>query len=398
MNGRLLISALPGETRAAWLEDERLSDLVVQRADRPSQLGSLYHGRVTKVDKQLDAAFVELGLERAGLLPLSEAPGRRLGEGDGVIVKVLREAAAGKGPRLSARIIDPPPDLEARAREARPPALLSDGNDPLGRLLAAGQSLDEIVVDDPAAFARVKAQLGDIPPERLRLDLEAVPLFERAGIEVEIEALLEPRVALPGGGHMLIEPVTTLTAIDVNSGAAAARALAVDLEAAAEIPRQLRLRALSGLVVVDFLALEDGEDRRKVVAALRRGLKQDPEPGRVFAMAPSGLVELTRRRGRPPLHELMTEPCGLGGLGRVKDPVTLAFEALRAVRREAAAQPAAPVILRAAAAVVEALANGPAAAARAALEERLGREVSLVSHEIPPGESAQVWCDEVTAP
>ena len=86
---RLLISALTGETRAAWLEDDRLVDLVIQRADRPSRLGNLYHGRVTKVDKRLDAAFVEIGLSRAGLLPLSEAE-RGLSEGEAVIVKSRR--------------------------------------------------------------------------------------------------------------------------------------------------------------------------------------------------------------------------------------------------------------------------------------------------------------------
>jgi Ribonuclease G/E len=282
MTRRLVISALPGETRAAWLEDGRLVELVVRRADRPSHLGDLYHGRVAKVDKALDAAFVELGLARPGLLPLSEAPGRRLSEGDAVIVRVLREAAGGKGVRLSARIKDPPPNLEQKARDARPPALLVRGDDPLERVLAARTAPDEIVVDDPDTHAEIKARLagqGGLPAGCLRLDLDPAPLFEREGLEGEIEALLEPRVELPSGGHLLIEPVRTLTAVDVNSGrhdgrgTAPDQALAVNLEAAAEIPRQLRLRALSGLIVVDFLALPEGRPRRQVVAALRAGLK-----------------------------------------------------------------------------------------------------------------------------
>jgi Ribonuclease G/E len=393
---RLLISALPGETRAARLEDGTLADLVIQRADRPTLLGNLYHGRVVKLDKRLGAAFVELGLAQAGLLPLSEAPGRRLSEGDAVIVKVLREAAGDKGPRLTARIHAPPPDLEDRAGQARPPALLFEGDDPIERLLAESRVPDEIVVDTPSVLTRVKERLGDPSPERLRLDLAAEPLFEREGIEAQIEALLEPRVELPGGGHLLIEPVTTLTAVDVNSGghdgrgSAADQALAVDLEASAEIPRQLRLRALAGLIVIDFLELEDAGARRDVVAVLRAGLKTDPEPARVAAMASSGLVELTRRRGRAPLHELLTEPCGLGGLGRVKDPVTLAFEALRRARREAATRPGAGLILKAAPAVVAALTKGPASAARADLEQRLGRAVGLVASPAAPGEAAEV--------
>ena len=399
MTRRLVISALPGETRAAWLEDGRLADIAIRRADRPSHLGDLYHGRVAKVDKALDAAFVELGLARPGLLPLSEGPGRRLTEGDAVIVRVLREAAGGKGLRLSARIKDPPPDLEERARGARPPALLLKGDDPLERVLAARALPDEIVVDDPGTHAEIKARLagrGDVPAEGVRLDLDPAPLFEREGLEGEIEALLEPRVELPSGGHLLVEPVRTLIAIDVNSGrhdgrgTAPEQALAVNLEAAAEVPRQLRLRALSGLIVIDFLALPEGGPRRQVAAALRAGLKDDPEPTRVEAMAASGLVELTRRRGRPALHELLTGPCGIGGGGRVKDPATLAFEALRAVRREAAARPEAAVTLGAAPAVIAALETGPAAAARQALEARLGRPLALVNEVAAPGEPAEI--------
>jgi Ribonuclease G/E len=389
---RLVISALPGESRAAWLEDGRLVDLVVRRADRPSHLGSLYHGRVA-----LDAAFVELGLARPGLLPLSEGPGRRLTEGDPVVVRVLREAAGGKGLRLSARIKDPPPDLDRRARGARPPALLLQGDDPLERVLAARAPPDEIVVDDPDTHAEIKARLaGRGGVERLRLDLDPAPLFEREGLEGEIEALLEPRVALPSGGHLLVEPVRTLTAVDVNSGRhdgrgpAPDQALAVNLEAAAELPRQLRLRALSGLIVIDFLAMPEAGPRRQVVAALRAGLKTDPEPARVHAMAPSGLVEMSRRRGRPALHELLTGPCGIGGGGRVKDPATLAFEALRAVRREAAARPGATVALSAAPAVIAALETGPATAARQALEARLGRPLTLATATLSPGAPAEV--------
>lgn len=398
MSRRLVISALPGETRAALLEDGRLAEITIRRADRPSHLGSLYHGRVAKVEKALDAAFVELGLERQGLLPLSEAPGRRLTEGDAVVVRVLREAAGGKGLRLSARIIDPPPDLEQRARDSRPPALLARGDDPLERLLAAGAPPDEIVVDDAALHGEIAARLGggEDARGRLGLDLEPKPLFEREGLEAEIEALLEPRVVLPSGGYLLIEPVRTLTAIDVNSGrhggrgGAGDQALAVNFEAAAEIPRQLRLRALSGLIVVDFLALEQERARRQVATALREALKDDPEPSRVFPMAPSGLLEMTRRRGRPALHELLTAPCGIGGGGRVKDPATLAFEALRAARTEAAVRPGATITLRGDPALIAALERGPAATARQVLEGRLGRPLTLEAVARSPGAAAEI--------
>ena len=395
MSRRLLISAAPGETRAAWMEDGRLADLVVQRDDRPSRLGDIYHGRVAKVDKALDAAFVELGLSCAGFLPLGEAPRRRLSEGDAVVVRVLREAAGSKGVRLTARIHSPPAGLEQSARDSKPPALLVRGDDPIDRMLAARQAPDEIVIDDPAAFAEAKHRLAGQGEEligRVKLDLDPAPLFEREGVEAEIEALLRPRVALPSGGFLLIEPVATLTAIDVNSGGhgpVSQQALAVNLEAAAEIPRQLRLRSLSGLIVIDFLALEEGDFRKRVVTALLGGLKHDPEPTRVFPMAVSGLVEMTRRRGRPALHEFMTEACGIDGGGRLKDPVTLAFEALRVARREAMARPGARLAIRAAPAVIAAL-KGPVTTARQALEERLGRTLDLVEAQGRAGEAAEV--------
>jgi len=395
VNRRLLISAAPGETRAAWMEDGRLADLVVQRDDRPSRLGDIFLGRVAKVDKGLDAAFVELGLSRPGLLPLGEAPKRRLSEGDAVVVRVLREAAGSKGVRLSARIHSPPPGLEQSARDNKPPALLVRGDDPIDRMLAARQAPEEIVIDDPAAFAEAKRRLAGQGEEligRVKLDLDPASLFEREGVEAEIETLLRPRVALPSGGFLLIEPVATLTAVDVNSGGhgpVSQQALAVNLEAAAEIPRQLRLRALSGLIVIDFLTLEEGRFRKRVVTALLGGLKHDPEPTRVFPMAASGLVEMTRRRGRPALHELMTEACGIDGSGRLKDPVTLAFEALRAARREATAWPGAGLAIRAAPAVIAAL-EGPVSAARLALEQRLGRPLALATSTGGPGEAPEV--------
>ncbi|MFQ6018546.1 MAG: ribonuclease E/G [Kiloniellaceae bacterium] len=379
MSVRLLISALPGETRAAWVAEGRLRDLVVLRDDRPWIADNIYCGRIQAVDKGLAGAFVDIGCARPGFLPLGEGP-KGLSQGDAVIVRVKREPGPDKGARLTARFGELPPDVAAAAQRARPPALLRRAADPIVAALGLAEPPAEIVIDDPAAFAEAKQALGPRPDllARLKLDLDPAPLFEREGIEEAIEALLEARAALPSGGSLLIEPVQSLTAIDVNSarhgGAAKARALDVNLEAAAEIPRQLRLRALSGLIVVDFLELGEAAARQRVVEELQRGLKDDPAPCRVFPMSASGLVEMTRRRSRPALHEILTEPCGVGG--RVKDPVTLAYQALRAVRRAARGAPGHRVSVSAAPGVVAAL-EGPAKPARAALEGRLGRPIEL---------------------
>ncbi len=152
MSGRLLVSAVPGETRAAWLDDGRLTDLVIRRDARPELLGSLYLGRITKVDKGLEAAFVDIGLAEPGFLPAKETPGDLFQEGAEVIVKVLREPGGGKGARLTARIKDAPAGLDTLTRGRKPPALLASGDDALVRVLGTSHPPDEILVDDAEAF------------------------------------------------------------------------------------------------------------------------------------------------------------------------------------------------------------------------------------------------------
>ena len=159
-----------------------------------------------------------------------------------------------------------------------------------------------------------------------------------------------------------------------------ARANAEDLD---EIARQLRLRNLSGLLVVDFLALGDPAARKRVTGALKDALRGDPNPTRVQAMRPSGLVEMTRRRARPPLHEILCEPCGHCAGGRVMSAPSLAYQALRQLRAQAAGRPLRRLALRAAPGVAAAL-EGPCAAARAALETRLSRPLEISAD---PGES-----------
>lgn len=404
---KLLVSAQPGELRAAWIDEGRLADLMIQRDDHPSRLGEIHVGRVTAVDRGLGSAFIDLGLERAGFLPLSEAPGEKLTEGAVVTVRVLRDATAGKGPRLTARLIDPPPDLDGLVRAAVPPCRLLPGGDFATRLLTAQRPPDEVVIDHAETFGSLKARTVAVRPEladSMTLYHGAEPLFETATLagdgetlEAAIEALLEPRVALPSGGQLWIEPTHGMVAVDVDSGRQEATdpqtlARSVNLAAAAEIPRQLRLRALSGQIVIDFLELTDKTARTRVVAALRDGLKGDREPTRVQTMAASGLVAMTRRRGAPALHEVLTAPSGDAGSGRRKTPATLAFEALRAARRAASQAPGAGLIISAEPAVLAAL-DGPAGPARAELEARLGRKLALRPEENRTDRGYDIICE-----
>ena len=122
MSRRLLISAQPGETRAAWLDDGELSDLMILRDDRPWLVDNLYLGRMTARDRSLAAAFVDIGLDRPGLLPLNEAP-KGLSEGDAIAVRVTRAPQAGKGVRLTGCRL--PAELRAAAEKVPPPALIA---------------------------------------------------------------------------------------------------------------------------------------------------------------------------------------------------------------------------------------------------------------------------------
>ncbi len=397
MTRRLVVSALPGQTRAAWICDGTLEDLVVLRDDRPSLLGNVYLGRVTAIDCGLDAAFVEIGVGCPAFLPLEDLGGLRPHEGQSLVVRVTREAAGQKGPKLSMKLA---PDLRrilaTKDGAGAPPKLLFRALDPLDRVLAAKHPPDDIVTDDPGFFETARDRLGGMSGHTPHVALyrHTRPLFEAEGLEAGIEALLDPAVALSSGGSLLIEPTRTLTAIDVNAGRQRERdpeslALGVNLEAAAEAARQIRLRSLSGLIVIDFLALAERRDRQEVVRALRRAVKVDTEPTRVHPMSPSGLVEMTRRRGRPPLYEVLTEPCGIYGSGRVKDPVTLAYEALTSLRAQATGVALKQLRLHVGPVVGAAL-EGPAAMALDRIETQLGRSIEIVVEAGRAGDSFEI--------
>lgn len=209
-------------------------------------------------------------------------------------------------------------DIEARAGTAIPPLRLHGTDDPCLRLVSEhlAPDLARIVVDDPAALARLRAMLDDMAPqlvERLELLPEAL---ERSGAREQIEAALLAEVPLPGGGSLVIEPTAALTAIDVNG--AGRQALEADLEAAGEIAGQLRLRRIGGTVVVDFIDLPASRDRARLLAWLEAALADDPAAVRVFPMTGPGLVAISRQRTGPSLAELLGRSCpACAGSGRL---------------------------------------------------------------------------------
>ncbi|MGH9379668.1 MAG: Rne/Rng family ribonuclease [Thermoanaerobaculia bacterium] len=404
---RMLIDANPYRVRVAMLVDGTATDVMVERADRRGVVGNVYKGRVKRVLPGIEAAFVDIGLERDAYLqardavpeesdvPAALAPTRLPGAGEDVLVQVRRDPLPGKGARVTPRISLPGrfvvwfpcgagggisrriDDAEERARLAGLADALGDAPGALiVRTAGVGQEIDalradlaalratwteiqdqarraaapallrreeglavravrdlfrddvdELLVDGEEAHAEVK----DYVDRRIPQLVDRVHRFERPGFlfdELDVErvfsVVVRQRVPLPAGGHLVIQPTEALVAIDVNSGTNVGRAdleataLATNLEAAREIPRQLRLRDLGGIIVVDFIDMERDEARREVLAALVDGLRADPQRSRVLDFSDFGLVQITRRRARVDVARLLTDPCGTcRGRGRV---------------------------------------------------------------------------------
>jgi Ribonuclease G/E len=316
MQHRIFIAAADDTIEVFRWSDDRLAQAVRETAAARSQVGAVYLGRVARIEPSLNAAFVEIGLGRPGLLPLKKQGNPT--EGAAIVVQVRRDEHADKAARLSASIhseIAYQEPLAAAKGQGRVPALLVPPPNVWQTCLAAldPAEIDEVICDrrvDVAAVQRWCALHAREVTERVR----HVPMREwtpqRAEAEEEIAAALEETVQLPCGGNLLVEPVRTLTAIDVNSAAATRKggmeltALTVNLEAAREAPRQLALRNLGGVTVVDFIDLENRNKREQVMEALRAAAAIDPAIEWVGNMSRLGLVEILRRRRGPTLAEM----------------------------------------------------------------------------------------------
>ena len=236
-------------------------------------------------------------------------------------------------------------DIEDRARRTAAPARLhSDAGQFLRSLRDAPRvGLDAVVVEDPELFELGREYLADLDPVlagRLRLHEGPVPLFDEQGIHAEIDKALHPRVWLRSGGTVVIEPTEALVSIDVNTGKNVGVArpeetiLKTNLEAAREIARQLRLRDLGGIIVVDFIDMERAEHRRQVVEALTTALQRDHARTKVLGLSELGLLQLTRKRTRPGLQSTLMRACpSCSGEGGVKTAEATAHDALVEIRR-----------------------------------------------------------------
>ncbi len=352
MSACIRVALSPGEVRVAVLRDGRLVDYAIWRPGAPDGVGDLHRGRVIARVPAMAGAFVELeGAE--GFLPDSEGAAG-LGQGAAVPVRVTRAAQGGKGPRLSARLTDEEQAVIGAAAAEGRPALLRPGPD-------AVQRLRHLYPE-----ASVVRGVG----------------FDDA-LEGEIEALGQPVVALPAGGRLSVHPTPALVAIDLDAGGAtaerrgkAAAQMGLNRAALPEIARQIRLRDLSGAILVDLAGLSVRK-RAGLGPALASALAADPLGPRLLGFTALGLAEILRPRVHPPLHELLAGPHAAG------------LAALRRLAAEAAADPAGRRWLRAAPAVVSALLADPVALGE--LERRTGRTLMLRSDPALP---ADAWVME----
>jgi len=205
--------------------------------------------------------------------------------------------------------------------------------------------VDRVLVDDPAAFERIADYLESLSPwDKFRVELYAgpEPIFSHFGLEMDWQKLLAPRVWLKSGGYLLIDPTEALTAVDVNTGRFVGRnhleetILQTNLEAAKEIARQLRLRNIGGLIVIDFIDQEKAAHRDLVYETLMEALSRDRAKTTVLPISSLGLVEMTRQRVRDSLAQTITAPCGAcGGRGLVLSPWVLVGDLLRQLAAEA---------------------------------------------------------------
>ncbi|MBI4512929.1 MAG: Rne/Rng family ribonuclease [Gemmatimonadetes bacterium] len=452
MKRQILINAASHETRVAILEDGALVELMLDRPDSARMVGDIYLGRVEAVLPGIQAAFVDIGADKAAFLHVSDLADEvreengedesngptRLVErgrypaiqtlakkGQPIVVQVTKEPIGTKGPRVTAQIslpgrflvympesehigvsrkIEDRPErvrLRSLARELLPPgkggviirtvgeeltretfqrelSLLTKTWEKIHRRashlkpptrlhreakLTAGlirdvfsEKVDSLLIDNRDVYHEVRAYLESVDPDlldRVQLYDEDAPLFDRHGIEEEIRKAFERNVDLPGGGYIVIEPTEALVSIDVNTGRYTGRKepektiLRTNLEAAREIARELRLRDIGGIIVCDFIDMEDPEDRERVLQELRTHLGRDRARTKAFEITELGLVQITRQRVRPSLYDTLTQPCPYcRGGGRVFTPATVVRRIERAVRRAAAAGSEGPLVVR----------------------------------------------------
>lgn len=423
---RIIFEDGPGERRAAFFDADKLREIWLEPIAEPDETGAIMAGRMRAHRPELRGGFVDIGAASAAFLQAT--PGQPLPpEGAMVMVQLRRPAAAGKGPRVSQAIALNAPGLclshsatevavarsiggPARRRQLRDllaPLRPADGG---WRVTAAAADLENntlatVARELVAAWQQLKTsfaatdsvcQLRPAPDFQARLMAHAAgaaierdhtgQLFEKSGAEAGLAAALDRQVRLSGGAMLVFDQVEALTAIDVDAASAGVHASALDinLQAAAVIAAEIRLRALGGMIVIDFLRLHHAKAREQVKAALLAGLDLDPAGCEVLGWTRGGLFELRRRRLGPSLQEQLYDP----GATPQPKPKAAAHALLREVLRAPAGASGAALLCSPE--IAHYLGTAPGQAALAMVTGRMGEAVEIKIIDNKANQPAQV--------
>lgn len=443
----LVINATSYEVRIALIEHGELVEFYLERPTEKGLVGNIYFGKVVRVLPGMQAAFVDIGLDRTGFLYVDDViagqqkvdnlpiemigeddqvppdslinriPGMNiddlLTEGQNVLVQICKEPIGSKGARLTCNITLPcrnlvfmpmtdhigvsrkiedeevrqtlkdtiedlrpadsgfivrtvaenagREDLEADmefllnlwseikdvASKGKVPSLMYEDLDIILRVVRDAFSPDvaRVVVDDRATFDRVLNFVQNFAPrlrDKVHYFEEETPIFDAYGIEMDINRALNKKIWLRCGGYIIIETTEALTVVDVNTGRYIGKKdledtiFKTNLEAAREIAYQLRLRNIGGIIIVDFIDMEQELHREEVVRTLQEAVKKDKNRMNILKVSEFGLVQMTRKRSREDLNRMMREPClCCNGDGMMKSRRTICYEIFRKISRNA---------------------------------------------------------------
>ncbi len=440
-NEEILVNVTPQETRVAIVDNGMLQELHIERIDAKGIVGNIYKGKVVRVLPGMQAAFVEIGLERTAFLhardakPMlimgdsqddenqaseeanSERPINELvREGQEILVQVVKDPIGSKGARLTTEISIPSrylvylPDSKVigisqritddttrevlrstidtikqqkecpggyiartsaetaqagelqqdmmilcrlwekatiKEKSSRAPALIYEDLPLALRALRdfVRDSVSKVLIDSTETYDKVRALAKDLTPDAVHI-IEHYPgerpIFDLYSVEDEIERALQRSVPLKSGGHLVIDQTEAMTTIDVNTGGFVGKknleetVFKTNLEAARAVARQLRLRNLGGIIIIDFIDMQVKSHQNQVLGALERGLAKDSTKNNMTEMSTLGLVEITRKRTRESLgHQLMEDCPVCEGRGVLKTAHTICNEVFREILREA---------------------------------------------------------------
>lgn len=431
MGAELLINVTPSETRVAYIEGGILQEIHIDRESKRGIVGNIYKGRVSRVLPGMQAAFVDIGLDKAAFLHASDIVlhtecvadseqkqfanrdiGQLVRQGQDIVVQVVKDPLGTKGARLTTDITLPSRYLvfmpganhvgvsqriEGEEERARLKTIVEEFSDESGgfiiRTAADGVSDDELTQD--AAFlkklwnkvmerkkrnitkcclygelALAKRILRDFAGvnelDKIRIDSRLTyeslveftqeftpkitdklelysgkqPIFDLYDVENEIQRALDRKVELKSGGYLIIDQTEAMTTIDINTGAFVGHRnleetiFNTNIEATQAIARQLRLRNLGGIIIIDFIDMADEEHQRRVLHSLEQGLSKDVVKTNINGFSSLGLVEMTRKRTRESLEHLLCNDCPTcKGRGTVKSVETVCYEVLREIVR-----------------------------------------------------------------